>query len=218
MGCRYHPAPCQAMNEPRRKHLPAHMVAGPHERHDEQHGEYDANVQRQDEHQSGNDDRAGKRFPRMKAHRSPGRGRAAGMVHPMDRPEEQGVMHRPVRPVEPRVVYRQAQQERDRQPPKRIVAGILVYPGPAQFTPTPGDKPCRRSVDDRPEQRPFDFAAHLRFEPAMHSGRPPLSQPCEKAARRKIARCDNCDHRHDRQGCSDGERGKHRLGLAAAQG
>jgi hypothetical protein len=59
MVCRcYQPAPCWTMNEPAGEHLPAHMIANPHHRHDGEDKAEHPDVNGDEEDQGGDDESA----------------------------------------------------------------------------------------------------------------------------------------------------------------
>ena len=70
-----------------------------------------------DENQQRDNDRAGQRLARVKAHGRPRGGIAAGVVDGVHPLEEARRMHRPVRPVKPRIVREEIQQHRERRIP-----------------------------------------------------------------------------------------------------
>src|SRR3546814_9388184 len=95
LRCGYQPFPCGSMNERAREHLPPHMIADAHHRHDRKHETEHPDMDRDEEDERGDDDRAGYRLQRVKAHRRPGGRRAARVVDRMGEPKQ-------ARPVHPR--------------------------------------------------------------------------------------------------------------------
>lgn len=91
-GC-YHPIPYAGMNKPARKHLPAHMIGHAHHRHDGENNHQHADMNGDEKHQRRDNNRAGQRFDRVKAHRGPSRWRAAGMVDSMGQLKPARDMH-----------------------------------------------------------------------------------------------------------------------------
>src|SRR3546814_20991742 len=77
MRCGYQPFPCGSMNERAREHLPPHMIADAHHRHDRKHEPEHPDMDRDEEDDRGDDVRSGSRLQRMASHRLPGGRRAA---------------------------------------------------------------------------------------------------------------------------------------------
>src|SRR3546814_19860444 len=63
----YQPFPCGSMNERAREHLPPHMSADAHHRHDRKHETEHPDMDRDEEDERWDDDRAGYRLQRVKA-------------------------------------------------------------------------------------------------------------------------------------------------------
>src|SRR3546814_12700023 len=80
MRCGYKPFPCGSMNERAREHLPPHMIADAHHRNDRKHETEHPDMDRDEEDESGYDDRAAYRLQRVKAHCRPGGPRAGPLV------------------------------------------------------------------------------------------------------------------------------------------
>src|SRR3546814_19196469 len=69
MRCGYQPFPCGSMNERAREHLPPHMIADAHHRHDRKHETAHPDMDRDEEDERGDDDRAGERLQGVKEER-----------------------------------------------------------------------------------------------------------------------------------------------------
>src|SRR3546814_6910297 len=67
----YQPSPCRSMNKRARKHLPPHMIADPHHRHDREHAAEQRDMAREDEDEPRKNDGPGDRLHRGEAHRPP---------------------------------------------------------------------------------------------------------------------------------------------------
>ena len=159
-------------------------------------------MDRDHEDEQGDDDRPGQRFPRMKAHRRPGRRRAAGVVDGMGDAEQARLVHPAVGPVKPGVVCKQVEQRCEGEIPQRVVVPAGVDLRPAAFLPAPGDDPCRNPVNRRRGERPADLAPDLRAELGMIARFHTPGDRREQPARRGIARSD--DQRHRNGGKDDG--------------
>jgi hypothetical protein len=92
------------MNDEAREHFPAHMIGDAHDRHNRQHQPQCADVDRDQKHQSRNDNRPRERFPWVKTHGCPCCWRAAFMVDGMGFFEPPRPVHQAVGPVKPCVV------------------------------------------------------------------------------------------------------------------
>jgi len=107
VACGYQPAPQPGMNKCAGKQLPAHMIGHTHKGHDRKNQAEHPDMDRHQKNQRRNNDSAGDRLNRMKAHRSPCGWRAAGMVHGMRDPEQCRAVHPAMRPIKPRVMRKQ---------------------------------------------------------------------------------------------------------------
>ena len=106
----YEPSAQPGTNEAIRKHLPAHMVCDAHYRHHQEDHSERSNMDGDNEDQCWNHHRAGHCLKRVKAHRRPGRRRAARMMHRVGGAEQRRAMHHAVHPVEPAIVRGEADQ------------------------------------------------------------------------------------------------------------
>src|SRR5512139_1671317 len=127
----------------------------------------------------------------MEAHCRPRGWIAAGMVNRVHSTENLGPMHPAMRPVEPRVVQQQVDDDGSRQPPPWVVRTICVDFGSAMLLPAPGQQSRRRAVDRRTGERPADLLADLVGLIAFTTCEPPVRQPGEPAAYGQISDCDN---------------------------
>ena len=152
-----------------------------------------------EEHQRRDHHRAGQRLPGVEAHRRPGRGWAAGMMHRMGDAKQLGPMHPAVRPVEPGVMGGEIEQHRQRQIPERHRRDIGVDARPAMRLPTPGDHARGHAVDERRGQRPGDFPPHLLFQAAIQAWLANPGRERKAPARQQIPHADNGAHRQGGQ-------------------
>ena len=80
----YQPAARGSMNKRAREHLPPHMIADPHDRHDREYEPQHRDMDRDQEDERGDDDRAGNGLQGMETHRRPRGRRAAFVMNRMD--------------------------------------------------------------------------------------------------------------------------------------
>ncbi len=161
MGRRDHPLTQWPMHHRFGKHLPAHMVANPHDGHDGENHSQRHNMNGNDEHKRWNNNRPGHRLPRMKAHRRPGRWGAAVMMHGMGNAEQPRLMHPAMRPVKPCIMGQQKEQDRNGQIPERIVRRTGVYLRPTLGLPAPGHDACGRPINAGRSKAPANFTPNL---------------------------------------------------------
>ena len=86
MACRYQPATCYPFDYEPRENLPAHVICHPHYRHNGQNDSQSENVYGDEENEQRYENRQCQCFDRVKAHRRPGGGWPASMVHGMGDP------------------------------------------------------------------------------------------------------------------------------------
>ena len=101
MACRYQPAPCYPLDYEPRENLPAHVICHPHYRHNGQNDSQSENVYGDEENEQRYENRQCQRFNRVEAHRRPGGGWPARMVHGMGNPKNPWTVHPAMRPVKP---------------------------------------------------------------------------------------------------------------------
>jgi len=171
------------------------MIADPHDRHDRQHRRQRADMDRDDEHQRRYHHRPGQRFPGVKAHRRPGRRRAAGMMHRMGDAKGLGPVHPAMRPVKPCVMRGQVKQHRHGKVPDREGCDIGIDARPSTRLPSPCDDPGGDAVNQRGQQRPADLPTHLPLQPAIQARLPHPRRQRKTTARQQIANADNGAHR-----------------------
>ena len=116
------------MNNPSGKHFPAHVIGDTHDGHDGQDQPQDANMDGDQKNQQWDDDCAYHRLDRVKAHRGPCGGWAAGVMHCMGNAKPFGAVHPAMGPVKPCVMRKKIEEERKRQIPYRIGGKICVDP------------------------------------------------------------------------------------------
>src|SRR3546814_9013185 len=95
------------------------MIADAHHRHDRKHETEHPDMDRDEEDERGDDDRAGYRLQRVKAHRRPGGRRAARVVDRMGAPKQARPVHPAMGPIEPCVVGEEIDEQAERQIPER---------------------------------------------------------------------------------------------------
>ena len=122
----YQPLSCPAMNERSGEHLPSHMIGYAHHRHDGQHHGKRTNVDWNGQDQRRYHHRAGQRLPRVEAHRRPRGRRMAGVMDRMDAAIDHWAMHPAMRPVKPRIMEREIDDHRTRQPPPGVSRRIGI--------------------------------------------------------------------------------------------
>lgn len=152
-GC-YQPAPCWTMNKPAREDFPAHMIADAHHRHDGEDEAEHGDVDGDEKHQGGDDERAGEGLCPMEAHGRPCGGRAAVMMDGVEDFEDFGCVHPAVGPIKPCVVDGEIGQQAEREIPERHGVEVGIYLRPAMMLPAPCDDPCGRGVDEGAGEAP----------------------------------------------------------------
>ena len=143
------------------EHLPAHVIGDAHHRGD---GEDDAErgpVDRDDEGQRRDQQRAGQRLPGMKRHRRPGGRRLGGMVDGVDGLEQPRPVHPAVRPVKPGVVEEQVERDAGQPPQRGAKAEISGDRGETEEAPAGEHDACGDAVNHGGKQRPADLVADL---------------------------------------------------------
>ena len=195
MGRRDDPLTHAPMHHGFGKHLPPHMVANPHEGHDGEDDRQGRHMNGNNEHKRWNNNRARHGLPRMKAHRRPGRWRAAVMMHGMGNSEQPGLVHPAMRPIKPCVVGEKKEQDGNGQIPERIVDRVGVYLRPTLRLPAPSDDASWHTIDAGRSQAPADFAPYLSIKPRIKPAMPQACCPCKGPAGQEIAAAHNQRHR-----------------------
>ena len=198
MGRRDDPLTQWPMHHRFGKHLPTHMVANPHEGHDgEDHGQR-GNMNGNDEHKCGNNNRPRHCLPRVKAHRRPGCWGAAVMMHGMGNAEQPGLMHPAMRPVKPCIMGQQKEQDRNGQIPERIVRRVSVYLRPTLRLPAPSHHACGRAINAGRRKTPTNFAPYLPIQPRIKPAMPQTRCPGKGPTGQEITATHNQRHRKGR--------------------
>jgi hypothetical protein len=149
--------------------------------------------------QSGNDKRTRQRFPRVKGHCGPGRGRAAGVMNGVRGLEPPRPVHQAVGPIKPRVMPDQKKQNRKRSIPKRPIGAVRVNLGPALVLPPPSDDACRYPVNRRTGEGPANLSPDLGLKPGIEPCVFARCDPRESSAGQQIADADDQRHRKRRK-------------------
>src|SRR3546814_1264552 len=113
------------------------MIADAHHRHDRKHETEHPDMDRDEEDERGDDDRAGYRLQRVKAHRRPGGRRAARVVDRMGEPKPARPVHPAMGTIEPCVVGEEIDEKAERQIPERIGVNARIDTRPPLRLPPP---------------------------------------------------------------------------------
>lgn len=212
MGRRDDPLTQWPMHNRFGKHLPTHMVANPHEGHDGEDHSQTRNMNGNDEHKRGNNNRPRHGLPRMKAHRRPGGWGAAVMMHSMGNAEQPGLMHPAMRPIKPCVMGQQKEQNRNGQIPERIVRRVSIYLRPTLGLPAPSHNASWRAINASRGKAPANFAPYLPIKPRVKPAMPQTRCPGKGPAGQEITAAHN--QRHRKGGTNQGWERIHNAGLA----
>src|SRR3546814_18116233 len=136
------------------------MIADAHHRHDRKHETEHPDMDRDEEDERGDDDRAGYRLQRVKAHRRPGGRRAARVVDRMGEPKQARPVPPAMGPIEPCAVGEEIDEQAERTITERNGGNARINARPAVRLPPPGD-------DTRPAP------SYLRAPPATAEPAPP---------------------------------------------
>ena len=183
------------------------MIGDAHDRHDAQHAAQCRDMDRDQEHECGDDYCPGQCLPGVKAHCGPGGGGAAGVVDGVGGAEPEGAVHQAVGPVKPGVVQREIKQDREGDIPKRLRVHVSIDPRPAPVLPSPGEDARWHAVNRGGGERPENLSPDLRFQARIKPGMAHPRGPGEAAARNQITDAD--DQRHRKCGKTDGSNSRH---------